>query len=245
MERLWFDTICTAACVRCDSSTACRQCRLESSQSQSLSSSQITSRNAKPTQHIEITRTHNVNSKLAFHRVVSFQISHTVHTFTTYQYKHTRHSSRRVHCIICAVFSDVRPHSHVTSPSKYPHFCLCSLLHVKHVRSLCIHLHGVHGLSYPLARLLLSLAVTLCGVVCNIRNHSLHRMTIGDLTLCKKLFLDSSLFYLQGVLYIESEPHWFHVWSFPFLHIHLSGCRVTQFQLANTDLLHWLVAGIL
>ena len=24
-----FDTICTAACVRCDSSTACRMCRLE------------------------------------------------------------------------------------------------------------------------------------------------------------------------------------------------------------------------
>ena len=36
------------------------------------SSSQTTSRGAKPTQHIEITHPHNVNSKLAFHKVASF-----------------------------------------------------------------------------------------------------------------------------------------------------------------------------
>ena len=38
--------------------------------------------------------------------------------------------ARRVHFIMCVVFSVARPHSHVTSPSKYRHLCLCSLLHV-------------------------------------------------------------------------------------------------------------------
>ena len=41
-------------------------------QAQSLSSSQTTSRDAKPTQHIEITHPNNVNLKLAFHKVASF-----------------------------------------------------------------------------------------------------------------------------------------------------------------------------
>ena len=38
--------------------------------------------------------------------------------------------ARRVHCNMCAVFSVVRPHTHVVSPSKYCHFFRCSLLHV-------------------------------------------------------------------------------------------------------------------
>ena len=33
--------------------------------------------------------------------------------------------ARRVHCIIYAVCSVARPHSHVAFPSKYPHFCMC------------------------------------------------------------------------------------------------------------------------
>ena len=37
-------------------------------------------------------------------------------------------SARRVHCIMCAVFSVAIPHSHVASPSKYPHFCLITTL---------------------------------------------------------------------------------------------------------------------
>ena len=83
--------------------------------------------------------------------------------------------ARRVHCIMCAVFSVARRNSHVVSPSKYSYFCLCSLLHVNCVRSRFRHLHVVHGLSYPLARLSLRLTVTMCGVVCNILSHSLHR----------------------------------------------------------------------
>ena len=47
--------------------------------------------------------------------------------------------ARMVHCIMCAVFSVVRPHSHVTY--------LCSLLHVNPLRSRFRHLHVVHGLS--------------------------------------------------------------------------------------------------
>ena len=52
-------------------------------------------------------------------------------------------------------------------------------------------------------------------------------------------------FSLSGSDHIESEPHWFPVWSFPLEHIHLSGCRVAQFQPASTGLLHWLASGIL
>ena len=103
-------------------------------------------------------------------------------------------SARRVHCIMCAVFSVARPHSHVASPSKYPHFCL---MHVNPVRSRFRHLHVVHGLSYPLDRLSLRLTVTLCGVVCNLLNNSLHRMILGEnsagVTLRKKQFPDLSL----------------------------------------------------
>ena len=84
-----------------------------------------------------------------------------------------------------------------------PHFCLCYLLHVNPVRSRFRHLHVVHGLSYPLARLSLRLTVTLCGVVCNLLIHSLHRM------------IYISAFSLQGVVHIESGPHWFPVF-FPF-----------------------------
>ena len=52
--------------------------------------------------------------------------------------------------LISVIFYVTRPHSHVACPSKYPHFCLCSLLHVNPVRSRFRHLHVVHGLSYPL-----------------------------------------------------------------------------------------------
>ena len=86
--------------------------------------------------------------------------------------------SRRVHLIMCSVFSVARPHSHVASPSKYPDFCLCSLLHANPVRSRFRHLHDVHGLSYPLDRLSLRLTVNVCGVVCNILGQSLHRMIL-------------------------------------------------------------------
>ena len=63
--------------------------------------------------------------------------------------------------------------------SKYPHFCLCSLLPVNPERSRFRHLYVVHGLSYHLARLSLRLTLNLCGVVCNLLRHSLHRMILG------------------------------------------------------------------
>ena len=106
-------------------------------------------------------------------------------------------SARRVHCIMCAVFSDARPHSHGASPSKYPYFCLCSLPHVNHVRMRFRHLHVIHGMSYPLARLSPRLRVTLCGIVYNLLSHSLHRMILGEnsagFTLRKKQLRDFSL----------------------------------------------------
>ena len=60
-------------------------------QAQSLSSSQTTSRDAKPTQHIEITHPNNVNLKLAFHKVASFHPHYS--TFTPQTYHHPVHRS--------------------------------------------------------------------------------------------------------------------------------------------------------
>ena len=45
-------------------------CYRQTFQAQSLGSSQTTSRDAKPTQHIEITHPNNVNLKLAFHNII-------------------------------------------------------------------------------------------------------------------------------------------------------------------------------
>ena len=53
---------------------------------QSLSSSLTTSRDAKPTQPIEITHPNNVNLKLAFHKVASFHPHYL--TFTPQTYHH-------------------------------------------------------------------------------------------------------------------------------------------------------------
>ena len=82
--------------------------------------------------------------------------------------------ARRVHCIMCAVFSVARPHSQVVSPSSYRHLCLCSLLHVNPVRSRFRHLHVVHGLSNPLGKLSSMLTVALCGIACSLLSHALH-----------------------------------------------------------------------
>ena len=57
-----------------------------------LSTSQTTSRDAKPTQHIEITHPNNVNLKLAFHKVVSFHPHYS--TFTPQTYYHPVHRFR-------------------------------------------------------------------------------------------------------------------------------------------------------
>ena len=51
--------------------------------------SQTTSRDAKPTQHIEITHPNNVNLKLAFHKVASFHPHYL--TFTPQTYHHPVH----------------------------------------------------------------------------------------------------------------------------------------------------------
>ena len=120
---------------------------------------------------------------------------------------------------MCAEFSVTRPRSHMAFPSKYPHFGLCSLLHVNPVHSRFRHIHVIHRLSYPLARLSLRFTVTLCGVVGNFLSHSIHYMTLGDnssgLHYARGSFW-TSVFPLQGVDHIESVAHWFPVWSFPF-----------------------------
>ena len=61
-------------------------------QAHSLSSSQTTSRDAKPTQHIEITHPH-VNLKLEFHKVASFHQHYSTYTLQT-SYHHQEHQFR-------------------------------------------------------------------------------------------------------------------------------------------------------
>ena len=61
-------------------------------QAQSLSSSQTTSRDAKHTQHIEITHPHNVNSILAFPTLFTFHQHYSTYTWQTYH--HQEHQFR-------------------------------------------------------------------------------------------------------------------------------------------------------
>ena len=117
---------------------------------------------------------------------------------------------------MCTVFSVARPHSHVASSSKYHHFCIYSLLHVNPVRIRFRHLHVVHGLSYPLTILSLRLTVTLCGVVCNLLSHSLHRIDLRREFSRFQTTQEAIPGFqpsLCRVLSIESEPHWFLVFS--------------------------------
>ena len=75
---------------------------------QSLSSSQTTSRDAKPTQHIEITHPNNVILKLAFHKVASFHQHYL--TFTPQTYHHPVHRFRSWHM---QTTSQSHPHTQV------------------------------------------------------------------------------------------------------------------------------------
>ena len=52
-------------------------------------------------------------------------------------------------------------------------------LHVNPVRSRFRHLHVVHDLSNPLAKLSFRLAVALFGIACSLLSHVLHRITLG------------------------------------------------------------------
>ena len=73
--------------------------------------------------------------------------------------------------------SGVCPHSHVGSPLKYFHLFRCSLLHVTPVRTRLRHLHAVHELICPFARLSSWLTAQLCNVKFFRRCHLLQRMT--------------------------------------------------------------------
>ena len=64
-----------------------------------------------------------------------------LHHHTWFRSSNEQGCARRVHCIMCAVFSVARPHSQVVSPS-YRHLCLCSLLHVNPVFD-CLHILGI------------------------------------------------------------------------------------------------------
>ena len=149
----------------------------------------------------------NGSSSSSCHQACGFHLSTHFFAITLKLLRSCNKQGRAgwVHFITCAVFSVSKPHSHVVSLSKYPYLCLGSLLHVNLICSRFRQLHVVHGLSYPLDRLSRRFTVTVCGVVCNLLTHSLHRLTLGwnsaGFTLCKKQVLDFSLLSAGGFPY--------------------------------------------
>ena len=95
-------------------------------------------------------------------------------------------------CVRCSLLPDRTHKSYLLRST-----AISFLLHVNPVRSRLRHLHVVHGLSNPLAKLSSMLTVALCGIACSLLSHALHRITLGGksagFTLRKKQFLDSSL----------------------------------------------------
>ena len=102
--------------------------------------------------------------------------------------------ARSVHCNMWDMFSVARPHSHVVSSLKYPHFILCSLLEVYPVLSLFRHLQLNQGISYPVARSTYRLTKSACAFFSSLLFHSLTRTTFAGKwtgwTLVRKLLLD-------------------------------------------------------
>ena len=101
-------------------------------------------------------------------------------------------------CIASSVWCSLLPdHTHKSYLLRSTAISVCSLIHVNHVRSRFRHLHVVHGLTNPLAKLSSRWTVALCGIACSLLSHALHRITLGGksagLTLRKKQFLDPSL----------------------------------------------------
>ena len=82
-----------------------------------LSSSILWARGFQIHHHRVIKRVSSISPRIFF--AISLKL---------FRLSHEQCHASRMHCITCAVFSVARPHSQ--SPSKYPHFCLCSLLHV-------------------------------------------------------------------------------------------------------------------
>ena len=83
------------------------------------------------------------------------------------------------HCNICLVVSGARPHSHVASLLRYFHLLRCSLLHATPVRNLLRHIHAVHGLVCPFAKLSSRLTAPLWDAKFCRCCHSLQQMTFA------------------------------------------------------------------
>ena len=156
--------------------------------------------------------------------------------------------ARSVRCNMWDAFSVARPHSHVVSPLKYPHFFLCSLLQVYPVLSLFRHLQLSQGLSCPVARSSYRLTKPACAFSFSILLYSLTRTTFAGKwtgwTLVRKLLLDFRRL-LAGVC---PNRDWVSlslpVWFFPLLHIHFFWFQKKQFPRANTSSLRLLALDI-
>ena len=97
----------------------------------------------------------NITSSSSCHQTCVFHLS--THLFAI-SLKLLRSSNEQghaiwVHCIMCAVFSVTRSHLHVASPSKYPHFCRCSLLHVNNNNNIYLKSHIKCILAYEFSGL--------------------------------------------------------------------------------------------
>ena len=126
--------------------TLIRSCYRQTFQAQSLSSSQSTSMDAKPTQHIDITHPNNVNLKLAFHKVASFHphylifipqtYHHPVHRFRSWPMQTTSQSHPHTHKYECS------QEIHTTIPTYS--FCLDKTKQPL-TKSIQNNLHSVHS----------------------------------------------------------------------------------------------------
>ena len=87
--------------------------------------------------------------------------------------------ARSEHCNMWAVLSAARPHSHVVSQLKYPHFFLWSLLQMYPVLSLFRYLQLSQGLAWPVARSSYRLTKHACAFSSSLLFHLLTRTTFA------------------------------------------------------------------
>ena len=98
------------------------------------------------------------------------------------------------HCNICLVVSWAWPHSHFVSPLKYFHLFFCSLLHATPVHNLLRHIHAVHALVCPFAKLSSRLTAQLCDAKFCPCCHSLHPRTLSRKSAGRTELMKHSLF---------------------------------------------------
>ena len=118
---------------------------------------------------------------LSCHQIAFFHLSTHFLAFSLNLWRSSKvqGSACNWHCNICLVVLGAWPHSHIVSPLKYIHLLRCFFLHATPVRNLLRHLHAVHGLVCPFAKLSSSLTAQLCCTKFCRCCHSLQRMIVA------------------------------------------------------------------